>query len=121
MGRIAVPRLALVAFAHMSGQLMSQFSGTLSLRELYLSLRVWSTEQAMTPSSGVPAHPRNGQDGTRLLAPSIVLGYKGLSPCFVAGFAAPWGIAKTMLGYSFSILVPKTICPGYILPWKLHF
>lgn len=49
---------------------------------------------------GDAACPRKGQDGSRL------------SPCFTAGFAAPRGIS--MLGYSFSLLKPKTICPGSI-------
>lgn len=54
--------------------------------------------------------PRKGQDGSWLQVPGIALGYKGLSPCFMAGFATPGGIS--VLGYSFSLLEPKTICTG---------
>lgn len=61
---------------------------------------------------GDAACPRKGQDGSGLQVPSTALGYKGLSPCFMAGVAAPRGIS--MLGYSFSLLKPKTICPGSI-------
>lgn len=62
---------------------------------------------------GDTACPRKEQDGSRLQVPSIALGYKGLSPCFMRGFSAPGGIC--MLGYSFSLLEQRPSAPALLL------
>lgn len=97
-----MPQLPLVAFAHMSGHLIRQFGQdpfskwSVSLT-VNLELRttrdtqLWGLDRAFEKT----ACSKNGQDGTRLQAHSIAEGYKGLCPCFPAGFATPGRTAKT--------------------------
>lgn len=84
----------------------------ISLRDLCLLLRVWSRGWAQTPSSGVwgQCTSQKGAGWEQAAGTQHCFGLQGSESLFHGRVCYPGGIS--MLGYSFSLLEPKTICPG---------
>lgn len=111
MGWIMMPQLPLVAFVHMSGHLIRQRTTK--------DTQLWGLDRAFEKI----ACSKNGQDGTRLQAPDIVEGYKGLCPCFTARFPTQRRIAKARKAVGPAELWHQEgkAVPGYLVLQNLHF